>query len=97
MGKKLDAILGRTFKAYKLKAVASLAISRVAIFKSQRQVRCNQARSDVVQLLEKGHHDRALHRVRFLTNVHHASIYLFLYFLYEILFTSLFYFYFLTG
>lgn len=66
MGKKLDAILGRTFKAYKLKAVASLAISRIAIFKSQRQVRCNQARSDVVQLLEKGHHDRALHRVEYL-------------------------------
>ncbi|CAK7326549.1 unnamed protein product [Dovyalis caffra] len=63
MGKKLDAILGRTFKAYKFKAVASLAISRIAIFKHQRQVRCNQARSDVVQLLEQGHHDRALLRV----------------------------------
>ncbi|KAJ6772026.1 REGULATOR OF VPS4 ACTIVITY IN THE MVB PATHWAY PROTEIN [Salix koriyanagi] len=66
MGRKLDAILGRSFKAYKVKAVASLAISRIAILKNQRQVRCNQTRSDVVQLLEKGHHDRALLRVEYL-------------------------------
>ncbi|KAG5236938.1 Ist1 domain-containing protein [Salix suchowensis] len=66
MGRKLDVILGRSFKAYKVKAVASLAISRIAILKNQRQVRFNQTRSDVVQLLEKGHHDRALLRVEYL-------------------------------
>ncbi|XP_022727000.1 uncharacterized protein LOC111282949 [Durio zibethinus] len=63
MGKKLDALLGRAFKPSKFKSLVSLAISRLAVFKNQRQVRCNQARSDVVQLLELGHHDRALLRV----------------------------------
>lgn len=65
MGKKLDALLGRTFKSSKFKPVVNLAISRLAVLKNQRQVRCNQARSDVVQLLQQGHHDRALLRVRF--------------------------------
>ncbi|OMO90241.1 hypothetical protein CCACVL1_07440 [Corchorus capsularis] len=63
MGKKLDALLGRAFKPSKFKSHISLAISRLAVFKNQRQVRCNQARSDVVQLLQLGHHDRALLRV----------------------------------
>ncbi|XWS23260.1 hypothetical protein CRYUN_Cryun29cG0106000 [Craigia yunnanensis] len=63
MGKKLDALLGRAFKPSKFKSLISLAISRLAVFKNQRQVRCNQARSDVVQLLELGHYDRALLRV----------------------------------
>ncbi|KAJ9140721.1 hypothetical protein P3X46_031331 [Hevea brasiliensis] len=63
MGKKLDAILGRTFKASKFKALVNLATSRLAVFKNQRQVRCNQARSDALQLLQQGHHERALLRV----------------------------------
>ncbi|XVF03419.1 hypothetical protein REPUB_Repub04eG0259700 [Reevesia pubescens] len=63
MGKKLDALLGRAFKPSRFKSLISLAISRLAVFKNQRQVRCNQARSDVVQLLQLGHHDRALLRV----------------------------------
>ncbi|XWS64324.1 hypothetical protein CRYUN_Cryun06bG0176600 [Craigia yunnanensis] len=63
MGKKLDALLGRTFKPSKFKSLINLAISRLAVFKNQRLVRCNQARSDVVQLLELGHHDRAILRV----------------------------------
>ncbi|KAF2311136.1 hypothetical protein GH714_019660 [Hevea brasiliensis] len=64
MGKKLDAILGRTFKASKFKALVNLATSRLAVFKNQRQVRCNQARSDALQLLQQGHHERALLRER---------------------------------
>ncbi|XVE91404.1 hypothetical protein REPUB_Repub01dG0006800 [Reevesia pubescens] len=63
MGKKLDALLGRAFKPSKFKSLINLAISRLAVFKNQRQVRCNQARSDVLQFLETGHHDRALLRV----------------------------------
>ncbi|KAJ4843161.1 hypothetical protein Tsubulata_018588 [Turnera subulata] len=63
MGKKLDALLGRTFKTAKFKGLASLAISRLAVFKNQRGVKCKQARSDVAQLLEQGHHERALLRV----------------------------------
>ncbi|KAE8729851.1 proteinous-pairing protein [Hibiscus syriacus] len=63
MGKKLDAFLGRAFKPSKFKSLFSLAISRLAAFKNQRQVRCNQARSDVMHLLQLGHHDRALLRV----------------------------------
>ncbi|KAF8389783.1 hypothetical protein HHK36_024302 [Tetracentron sinense] len=64
MGRKLDALLGRTtFKISKLKPLVSLAISRLAILKNQRQVRCSQSRSDVLHLLNAGHHDRALLRV----------------------------------
>ncbi|CAI0459084.1 unnamed protein product [Linum tenue] len=64
MGRKLDAILGRNnFKSYKFKALANLAVSRLAIFKNQRQVKLNHAHSDVVDLLRLRHHDRALLRV----------------------------------
>ncbi|KAF5745277.1 hypothetical protein HS088_TW07G00860 [Tripterygium wilfordii] len=63
MGKKLDALLGRSFKAYKFNALVNLALSRLAVLKNQRQVRYDQARSDVVKLLEIGHHERALLRV----------------------------------
>ncbi|KAK9276996.1 hypothetical protein L1049_006535 [Liquidambar formosana] len=63
MGKKIDALLGRTFKTAKFKALVNLAISRLAVLKNQRQIRCSQARSDVVQLLNLGHHERALLRV----------------------------------
>lgn len=63
MGKKLDALLGISFKISKFKAIANLAISRVVVLKNQRQVRGSIARSDVVQLLDLGHHERALLRV----------------------------------
>lgn len=65
MGKKLDALFGRNFKSYKFKPQVNLAISRLAVLKHQRQVKCNQARSDVVQLLQQGYQERALLRVRF--------------------------------
>ncbi|KAJ7943184.1 IST1-like protein [Quillaja saponaria] len=63
MGKKLDALFGRSFKIAKFKPLVNLAISRLAILKNQRQVRWKQARSDAVQLLQLGHHERALLRV----------------------------------
>ncbi|XP_055809707.1 uncharacterized protein LOC129879970 [Solanum dulcamara] len=63
MGKKLDALLGRNFKTSKFKATANLAISRVTVLKNQRQVRGSIARSDVIQLLNLGYHERALLRV----------------------------------
>ncbi|KAL8112134.1 uncharacterized protein LOC141667359 [Apium graveolens] len=64
MGRHIDALFGRnTFKASKLKPIVGLAISRLAIFKNQRQARSNIARSDVVQLLNLGHHERAFIRV----------------------------------
>ncbi|PHU02007.1 hypothetical protein BC332_27258 [Capsicum chinense] len=63
MGKKLDALLGRNFKTSKFKATVNLAISRVVVLKNQRQARCSIARSDVVQLLNLDHHERALLRV----------------------------------
>ncbi|KAK9272112.1 hypothetical protein L1049_002482 [Liquidambar formosana] len=63
MGKKLDALLGRTFKTTKLKTLTKLAISRIAILKNQHQVRCSHARFDVIQLLNLGHQERALLRV----------------------------------
>ncbi|XP_061374677.1 uncharacterized protein LOC133316895 [Gastrolobium bilobum] len=62
MGKKLDALLGRNFKAEKFKPTVNLAISRLAVLKNQRQSRFKQARSDVLQLLQLGHHQRALLR-----------------------------------
>lgn len=63
MGKKLDALLGRKFKTHKFRPLVSVAISRLAVLKNQRQVKCSQASSDVVQLLQQGHHERALLRV----------------------------------
>ncbi|XP_059644951.1 uncharacterized protein LOC132286605 [Cornus florida] len=65
MGKKLDALLGRNLKTSKFKPLAKLAISRVAILKNQRHVRYSQAQSDVIQLLNLGHQERALHRVEY--------------------------------
>ncbi|KAK7310036.1 hypothetical protein RJT34_07233 [Clitoria ternatea] len=63
MGKKLDALLGRTFKAAKFKPIVNLAISRLAVLKNQRQARLRHSRSDVIQLLQLGHHERASLRV----------------------------------
>ncbi|XP_023547113.1 uncharacterized protein LOC111806012 isoform X2 [Cucurbita pepo subsp. pepo] len=63
MGKKLDALLGRSFKTTRFKSLVNLAISRLAVLANQRQVRSSQARSDVVQLLQLGHQERALFRV----------------------------------
>jgi len=68
MGKKLDALLGRTFKATKFKAIANLAISRLAVLKNQRQARLRHARSDVLELLQLGHLERASLRVRYYTS-----------------------------
>ncbi|KMT08298.1 hypothetical protein BVRB_6g142200 [Beta vulgaris subsp. vulgaris] len=63
MGKTLDTLLRRSFKASKFKALLSLAISRLAVLKNQKQARCSLARSDVVQLLQASQQDRALIRV----------------------------------
>ncbi|RZC61154.1 hypothetical protein C5167_022914 [Papaver somniferum] len=63
MGRRMDALLGRTFKVAKLRNLVNLAVSRLAVLKNQRQVRCSQARSDVIQLLNLDHQDRALLRV----------------------------------
>ncbi|PIA39696.1 hypothetical protein AQUCO_02600264v1 [Aquilegia coerulea] len=63
MGKKLDALLRRNFKTSKFKSLVNLAISRLAVLKNQRQIRCSQARSDTSQLLNLGHQERALLRV----------------------------------
>ncbi|XP_057961455.1 uncharacterized protein LOC131153271 [Malania oleifera] len=63
MGKKLDTLLGRSFKTHKFKALVRLAISRLAALKNRRQVCLSQDRSNVVQLLNLGHHEQALLRV----------------------------------
>ncbi|CAM8884250.1 unnamed protein product [Rhodiola kirilowii] len=64
MGKTLDALLKRsTLKSSKFKPLVNLALHRLAVLKNQRQVRCNLAKSDVVEILKLGLHDRALLRV----------------------------------
>ncbi|GMN38781.1 hypothetical protein TIFTF001_008008 [Ficus carica] len=63
MRNKFGSLLGRSLKTSKFKPLVSLAISRLAVLKNQRQVRFSQARSDVLQLLQLGNHDRALLRV----------------------------------
>ncbi|XP_030471793.1 uncharacterized protein LOC115689782 [Syzygium oleosum] len=63
MGKKLDRLLGRSFKPSKFKPLAALAVSRLAVLRNRSQTRLAQARSDVAQLLELPNHDRALLRV----------------------------------
>ncbi|KAK4263775.1 hypothetical protein QN277_029148 [Acacia crassicarpa] len=63
MGKKLDALFGRSFKASKFIPLVNLANARLAVLKNQRQTRSKQALSDVLQLLQLGPHERALVRV----------------------------------
>ncbi|XP_023914299.1 uncharacterized protein LOC112025847 [Quercus suber] len=64
MGKKLDAFLGKiSFKKSKFSNLVNLAVSRIAALEKQHHVRCGQARSDVIQLLNLGHQERALLRV----------------------------------
>ncbi|CAL9092703.1 uncharacterized protein LOC135614512 [Musa acuminata AAA Group] len=64
MGRKLDALLGRKSRQMsKLKTLLGLTVSRLAVLRNRRQVRCNQARTDVAQLLQLGHVDHALLRV----------------------------------
>ncbi|KAB1209829.1 IST1-like protein [Morella rubra] len=67
---KLDALLGRNSQTSRFKALAKLTISRIAILKNQRQVRCSHARSDVSELLKLGHQDRALLRVEHVIKEH---------------------------
>lgn len=63
MGKKLDALLGKTFKTSKFKSLANLAVSRIAYLEKKHKVQSFQARSDVVQLLSVGQQEHALLRV----------------------------------
>ncbi|XP_038884116.1 uncharacterized protein LOC120075040 [Benincasa hispida] len=63
MGRKLDALLGRNFRASKFRPLLNLALSRLSILTAQRRVRCSQANSDVLQLLQLPNHHRALLRV----------------------------------
>ncbi|KAL0556723.1 hypothetical protein IC582_005239 [Cucumis melo] len=63
MGRKLDALLGRNFRASKFRPLLNLSLSRLSILTAQRRLRCSQANSDVLQLLQLSHHHRALLRV----------------------------------
>ncbi|PIN21819.1 hypothetical protein CDL12_05480 [Handroanthus impetiginosus] len=64
MGKKLNVLFGKSSKtAAKLKMLANLAISRIAVLKNIHSVKCLQAQSDVIQLLHLGQQERALLRV----------------------------------
>ncbi|CAL1390711.1 unnamed protein product [Linum trigynum] len=63
MIKKLQALLGKSFKASRYKTLSDLVISRIAYLERQHKARCSQARDDVAQLLAQGHLDRALLRV----------------------------------
>ncbi|KAF2299516.1 hypothetical protein GH714_032324 [Hevea brasiliensis] len=59
----VDAFLGRKFKTSRFNILAKLAISRIAILRNQRQVRYSHAKSDVIELLNLAHQERALLRV----------------------------------
>ncbi|WOH07717.1 hypothetical protein DCAR_0727150 [Daucus carota subsp. sativus] len=63
MGKKIDALLGLTFKVSKFKPAINLAISRIYVLKNQRRARMSVAQSDVIELLKLGQNKRALIRV----------------------------------
>ncbi|XP_054807060.1 uncharacterized protein LOC129309485 [Prosopis cineraria] len=55
-------LLGKSLGS-KFKDISKQAVSRTAILKNKFQVRGSYARSDVVQFLDLGYHDRALLRV----------------------------------
>ncbi|XP_062106298.1 vacuolar protein sorting-associated protein IST1-like [Humulus lupulus] len=67
MGRKLDALLGRNFKVSKFKTITKLAISRISILSNQHQTRLSHARSDVKELLQLNHQERALLRIERVT------------------------------
>uniref|UniRef100_A0A803QKA6 Regulator of Vps4 activity in the MVB pathway protein n=1 Tax=Cannabis sativa TaxID=3483 RepID=A0A803QKA6_CANSA len=67
MGRKLDALLGRNFKVSKFKTITKLAISRISILSNQHQARLSHACSDVKELLQLNHQDRALLRIERVT------------------------------
>ncbi|KAL2247026.1 UNVERIFIED_CONTAM: IST1 protein [Sesamum indicum] len=71
MGKKLNYLLHRSSKTEKLKTLTSLAISRISILKNIYSVRCSQAQSDVVQLLQLGRQEHALLRVEHVIKEEH--------------------------
>ncbi|KAI6677019.1 hypothetical protein NL676_037815 [Syzygium grande] len=62
MGRKLDRFLGRAHRAPKFKPLVGLAVSRLAVLRTQRRSRLSQSRHDVLQLLQLGHRERALLR-----------------------------------
>ncbi|KAK6927956.1 Vacuolar protein sorting-associated protein Ist1, partial [Dillenia turbinata] len=63
-GMKLESLFGKSFiSTSKIKTIAKLATARTAVLKKHHHVRCSQARSDVVQLLNLGRHDNAFLRV----------------------------------
>ncbi|KAL2509612.1 uncharacterized protein Fot_33259 [Forsythia ovata] len=61
--KKLRAFLGKDSRTTKFRSNINLTTARLSILKNQRRARCSVARSDVVELLKLGNHDRALLRV----------------------------------
>ncbi|KAL0395962.1 UNVERIFIED_CONTAM: ist1 [Sesamum calycinum] len=71
MGKKLNYLLHRSSKTEKLKMLTSLAVSRISILKNIHSVRCSQAQSDVIQLLQLGQQERALLRVEHVIKEEH--------------------------
>lgn len=60
---KLDHLFAKNSNVSKLKILLNLSISRLAVLRNQRQARCHLACSDIIQILNLGHHDRALIRV----------------------------------
>lgn len=63
MGRKLDVLLGRNFRATKFRPLLNLALTRLTILTNQRRVKRSHAHSDVLQLLQLPNHHRALLRV----------------------------------
>ncbi|XP_057757208.1 uncharacterized protein LOC130976375 [Arachis stenosperma] len=55
-------LLGKNFTS-KIRNMATLAVSRIAILKNHHKARASYAYSDAAQLLRLGYHDRALLRV----------------------------------
>eukprot|EP01018_Ginkgo_biloba_P028440 Gb_40879 [translate_table: standard] len=63
MGRKLDALMGKTFRSSKCKTLLKLTISRMKILKNKREMQCKQSRKDVAQLLQNGQEASARLRV----------------------------------
>ncbi|XP_073053908.1 uncharacterized protein [Primulina eburnea] len=61
--RKLYSLMRKGFNTSKFKGTLNLAISRLSVLKNPRQARGNIARSDVVEFLNLGYHERALLRI----------------------------------
>eukprot|EP00252_Welwitschia_mirabilis_P014161 TRINITY_DN31203_c0_g1_i1.p1 TRINITY_DN31203_c0_g1~~TRINITY_DN31203_c0_g1_i1.p1 ORF type:complete len:983 (-),score=255.91 TRINITY_DN31203_c0_g1_i1:173-3121(-) len=66
MGKKLEALFRRSFKASKCCSLLRMIVDRIRLLKNKREIQCAQYKKDICLLLQKGQIGSARSRVELL-------------------------------